>query len=83
MNQKKYKEAQKVVNKVLLIDSTNDGALWYAGMNTFQDENADLRIAVQYFEKFLQHSKESDGQYYSANWFIGRSYQIFLLRNVS
>jgi tetratricopeptide (TPR) repeat protein len=81
MNQKKYNEAQKTIDKVLSIDSTNSGALWYGGMNNFLDENADLRKAIQYFEKALRHLKESQGQFYSANWFIGRSYQLLLQSN--
>ena len=76
--QKKHIEAQKLLGKVLAIDSTNIGALWYAGINTFSDKNSDLRTAIKYFEKVLPLLKETQGQYYSANWYIGRSYQILL-----
>lgn len=79
--QEKYKEAQLVINNVLLKDSNNIGALWYAGMNNFEDKNGDLRIAVWYFEKALPLLNPKQGQYYSANWFIGRSYQILLQSN--
>ena len=78
MDQKKHIEAQKILDKVLLKDSTNIGALWYAGTNNYLDNSADLRIAIKYFEKVLPLLKENQGQYYSANWFIGRSYQILL-----
>jgi tetratricopeptide (TPR) repeat protein len=78
MKQEKHKEAQQILDKVLLKDSTNIGALWYAGTNNFLDQNSDLRTAVKYFEKVLPLLKESQGQFYSANWFIGRSYQILL-----
>jgi tetratricopeptide (TPR) repeat protein len=78
IEQDKHKEAQKVIDHVLLKDSNNVGALWYGGMNNFQDKKGDLRIAVFYFEKAMPHLNEKQGQYYSANWFIGRSYQILL-----
>ena len=78
MKQEKHSEAQKILDKILSVDSTNVGALWYAGNNDFLDKNADLRQAVKYFEKVLPLLDENRGQYYSANWFIGRSYQILL-----
>lgn len=78
LDQKKYAEAQKSIDKVLSIDSTNVGALWYGGMNNFLDENADLRKAIEYFEMTLSLLKETQAQFYSANWFIGRSYEILL-----
>jgi len=78
IEQDKHRDAQKVINRVLLKDSNNVGALWYGGINNFKDENGDLRIAVSYFEKSMSHLNPKQGQYYSANWFIGRSYQILL-----
>lgn len=78
IKQKKHSEAQKILDKVLAVDSTNTGALWYAGTNNYLDEGSDLRTAIKYFEKVLPLLKETQGQYYSANWFIGRSYQILL-----
>ena len=53
MQQKKYSEAQSVLDKVLLKDSLNVGALWYSGNNNFLVKNGDLRVAVKYFEKTL------------------------------
>ena len=81
MKQEKHSEAQKILNKILLVDSVNVGALWYAGTNNYLDKNADLRQAIKYFEKVLPLLNEKQGQYYSANWFIGRSYQILLQSN--
>jgi len=78
IKQKKHVEAQKILDKVLSVDSTDIGALWYAGTNNYLDESADLRTAIRYFEKVLPLLKETQGQYYSANWFIGRSYQVLL-----
>ena len=78
MKQDKHSEAQKILDKILLVDSTNVGALWYAGTNNYLDKNADLRLSIKYFEKVLALLNEKQGQYYSANWFIGRSYQILL-----
>lgn len=76
--QDKYNEAQLILEKVLLKDSSNIAALWYAGTNKYLDKNSDLRISIKYFEKVLPLLKENQSQYYSANWFIGRSYQILL-----
>ena len=78
LKQKKHSEAQKILDKVLTIDRANIGALWYAGTNNYLDKNSNLRIAIEYFERVLPLLKETQGQYYSANWFIGRSYQVLL-----
>jgi tetratricopeptide (TPR) repeat protein len=78
IKQKKHNEAQIVLDWVLGMDSTNVGALWYAGTNNYADKSADLRTAIRYFEKVLPLLEETKGQYYSANWFIGRSYQVLL-----
>jgi len=78
MQQEKHSEAKKILDKILSVDSSNVGALWYAGNNDFLDKTADLRQAIKYFEKVLPLIDEKRGQYYSANWFIGRSYQILL-----
>ena len=78
IEQNKHTEAQKLIDKVLLKDSNNVGALWYGGMNSYLDKGADIRQGIKYFEKVIPLLKETQGQYYSANWFIGRSYQILL-----
>jgi tetratricopeptide (TPR) repeat protein len=81
VKQKKHSEAQKILDKVLSIDSSNAAALWYSGTNNFLDNKADLRTAIIYFEKVLPQFNEAQGQYFSANWFIGRAYQILLQSN--
>ena len=78
LKQKKHSEAQKILDKVLTIDRANIGALWYAGTNNYLDKKSNLRIAIEYFERVLPLLRETQGQYYSANWFIGRSYQVLL-----
>lgn len=78
MSQDQHAEAQKVIEGVLAKDPVNIAALWYAGTNTFLDSNSDLRIAVSYFEKVIPLLNKTQGQYYSAHWFIGRAYQILL-----
>jgi len=78
INQNKNTEAQLVVDKILLKDANNVGAIWYGGMNSFSDKNGDLRKAISYFERTISLIDKKQGQYFSANWFIGRSYQILL-----
>ena len=76
INQGKYEEAEEVIDKVLAADSTNVSALWYSGIGNFKSGN-DLK-AIERFEKALAMLDSSSGQYYSANWFIGKSYSILL-----
>lgn len=78
MQQNKHAEAQKLLDKVLMKDPLNIGALWYGGVNGFSNKQADFRTTIGYFEKVLPLLKENQGQFYSANWFIGRSYQNLL-----
>ena len=77
----KHKDAQIVIDRVLLKDSNNVGALWYGGINNFKDKSGDLRIAISYFEKAMPLLNPKQGQYYSANWLIGKSYQILLQKD--
>lgn len=77
IKQKKHKDAQKILDKILLKDSNNIGALWYAGVNDYL-EKSNLRRAIKYFEKVSPLLNETQGQYFSANWFIGKSYEILL-----
>jgi len=78
MKQKKHGEAQKILDKILRLDSNNIGALWYSGTNNFLDKTSDPRLTIKYFEKVLPLLDESQGQYFSANWFIGKSYHVLL-----
>lgn len=69
---------KELLDKFLTADSTDVGTLMFAGINSFSDKNPDLRTAIKYFEKALPLLKETQAQFYSANWYIGRSYQILL-----
>ena len=76
IQQNKYSDAEIILDKVLQIDSNNVAALWYSGIGNFkkgQDKTAIVR-----FEKALILLDKSRGQYYSANWYIGKSYSILL-----
>jgi len=69
---------KELLDKFLTVDSMDVGTLMFAGINSFSDKNPDLRTAIKYFEKALPLLKETESKYYSANWYIGRSYQILL-----
>lgn len=79
VQQKKYQKAESFLQKVLEKDSTHVGALWYSGIGNYKAGND--RMAIKRFENVLPLLDESSGQYYSANWFIGKSYSA-LLRTV-
>ena len=76
IQQKEFKDAEKTLEKVLKIDSTNVGAIWYSGIGNFKGEQ--YRKAIERFEKALTLLDENSGQYFSANWFIGKSYSVLL-----
>lgn len=76
INQEKYNEAQEVLDKVLKQDSNQVAALWYSGIGNYQAGND--RAAIKHFEKALNYFDTTSGQYYSANWFIGKSYSNLL-----
>lgn len=76
INQEKYNEAQEVLDKVLEQDSNQVAALWYSGIGNYQAGND--RAAIKHFEKALNYFDTTSGQYYSANWFIGKSYSNLL-----
>jgi hypothetical protein len=69
---------KRLIDSLLAADSTNVFALFSVGINSFSNKIADLRTAIKYFEKVLPLLKETDSRYYSANWYIGRSYEILL-----
>ena len=73
---KKYSEAEQVLNKILKTDSTNVAAIWYSGMGSFH--SGQDRQAVNRFEKALTFLDKKSGQYYGANWFIGKCYSNLL-----
>lgn len=76
IQQKKYSEAQFLLDGILVKDSDNVAAIWYSGVGNFK--NGKDRIAISYFEKALTLLDKESGQYYSANWYIGKSYSILL-----
>lgn len=76
IQQKEYKKAEGILQQVLEKDSTHIGALWYSGIGNYKAGND--RMAIKRFEKVLPLLDENSGQYYSANWFIGKSYSVLL-----
>jgi tetratricopeptide (TPR) repeat protein len=75
LKQEKHGEAQIILDKILLLDSVNVAASWYSGINYWTNLKGDLRKAVFYFERVLPFFDEKHGQYFSANWFIGKAYR--------
>lgn len=73
---KKYSDGEQVLNKVLKTDSNNVAAIWYSGIGNFY--NAKDKQAINRFEKALTLLDKESGQYYSANWFIGKCYSNLL-----
>jgi len=76
IQQKKYSDAEIILDKILKTDSNNVAAIWYSGIGNFK--NGQDKKAILRFEKALTLLDKSSGQYYSANWFIGKSYSILL-----
>ena len=76
IQQKKYTDAEVILDKILQTDSTNVAAIWYSGIGNFK--NGQDKKAIIRFEKALTLLDKNSGQYYSANWFIGKSYSILL-----
>jgi len=76
IEEKKYADAEQVLNEVLKKDTNNVAAIWYSGNGNFS--NAKYLQAISRFEKALTLLSKKSGQYYSANWFIGKSYSILL-----
>lgn len=73
---KKYADGEQVLDKVLKTDPNNVAAIWYSGIGNFY--NAQDRQAINRFEKALTLLDKKSGQYYSANWFIGKCYSNLL-----
>ena len=76
IQQKKYQDAEIILDKILKKDSNNVAAIWYSGIGNFKNQQD--KKAIIHFEKALTLLDKSSGQYYSANWFIGKSYSILL-----
>lgn len=73
---KKYGDGEQVLDKVLKTDPNNVAAIWYSGIGNFH--NVQYRQAIDRFERALTLLDKNSGQYYSANWFIGKCYSILL-----
>ena len=73
---KEFNAAEKILEEVLEVDSTIVGAIWYSGIGNFR--GGQERKAIERFEKALALLDKNSGQYFSANWFIGKSYSILL-----
>jgi tetratricopeptide (TPR) repeat protein len=76
IEQKKFTEAENVLKKVIKTDSNNVASYWYSGIGNFT--NRQDRNAIARFEKALTLIDKTSGQYFAANWYIGKSYSILL-----
>jgi tetratricopeptide (TPR) repeat protein len=76
IQQNKYSDAEIILDKILKTDSNIVAAIWYSGIGNFK--NGQDKKAILRFEKVLPLLDKNSGQYYSANWFIGKSYSILL-----
>lgn len=76
IRQNKYSDAETILDKIINTDSNNVAAIWYSGIGNFK--NGQDKKAILRFEKALTLLDKNSGQYYSANWFIGKSYSILL-----
>ena len=79
IQQKKYINAEIILDNVIHTDSNNVAAIWYSGIGNFKNEQE--KKAIIRFEKALMLLDKSKGQYYSANWFIGKCYSILLKKD--
>jgi tetratricopeptide (TPR) repeat protein len=76
IKKKEYGEAELVLDKVLKADSMHIGANWYSGIGCYQ--NAKDRKAIMHFERVMPLLDKNMGQYFGANWYIGKSYSNLL-----
>lgn len=76
IEEKKYSEAETVLNDVLKTDPNNVAAYWYSGIGYFKNEQD--RRSVEAFLKALPLINKNSGQYYSVNWYIGKCYANLL-----
>lgn len=77
INQGKYGEAEKQLGKVLDKEPNNTGALWYSGINNFQN-GKNFRKAIMYFEKAYPLIADTSPQFFAVNFFIAKSYRNLL-----
>ena len=76
IQKEKYTDAELILEKVLEKEPTNIGANWYSGIGNYK--NAKDKKAIENFEGILPLLDKSSGQYFSANWFIGKCYSNLL-----
>lgn len=76
IQKEKYGEADLILAKVLEKEPDHIGANWYSGIGNFK--NAKDKKAIENFERVLPLLNKSSGQYFSANWFIGKCYSNLL-----
>ncbi len=76
IEQKKFDDAETILEAVIKSDSNNVASYWYSGICNFQ--NGQDRKAINRFEKALTLIDKNSGQYFSANWFIGKCYSVLL-----
>lgn len=77
INQGKYSEAEKQLGKVLSKEPNNTGALWYSGINNFQNAH-NFRKAILYFEKAYPLIADTSPQFFAVNFFIAKSFRNLL-----
>lgn len=77
INQGNYSEAAKQLEKVLSKDSNHVAALWYSGINNFQNAK-NFRKAILYFEKAYPLIAVTSPQFFTINFYIGKSYRNLL-----
>jgi tetratricopeptide (TPR) repeat protein len=76
IQKEKYRDAELILAKVIEKEPDNIGANWYSGIENFK--NAKNKKAIENFERVLPLLDKNSGQYFSANWFIGKCYSNLL-----
>jgi len=77
INQGEYRKAEKQLEKVLFENPKNVAALWYSGINNFQNLK-NFRKAIEYFERAFPLISETSPQFFAVNFYIGKSYRNLL-----
>jgi len=77
IEQGKSSEAEKEIQNILKVDPDFTAALWYGGINSFQNMK-DFRKSVLYFEKAYPLISKQSPQYFAVNFFVGKNYRNLL-----
>jgi tetratricopeptide (TPR) repeat protein len=80
ISQEKNEEAETVITEILNIHPDFTAALWYGGINNFNNHQPDYRKAIAYFEKAYNLIDANSGQFFGVNYYIGRSYRKLLYK---